>query len=262
MKLSPDDLKTRAQTAAPLVCLTAYTTPMAKLLAPHVDLILVGDSMGMVLYGLENTLGVTADMIARHTAAVRRGAPDTLIVADMPAGTYETGPDHALKHAKLFMESGADAVKLEGGVAYAPTVQALTQADIPVLGHIGLLPQSVEREGGYKIKGKTPDALETLIADAQALENAGVFAMVLEGTVESAARAVVDASTVPVIGIGASPACDGQILVTEDMIGLSGGYLPKFVKPYADLTPTVSHAIETYAREVRTRAFPDETYTY
>lgn len=245
----------------PLVALTAYSTPMAKLLDPHVDIILVGDSMGMVLYGMDNTLGMTLPMMVAHGKAVRRGIKKAFMVVDMPYGSYEDSDGQALKTAQTIMkETGCHAVKLEGGQAMASRIQVLTDHNIPVMGHIGLLPQSVEKEGGYKIKKQVHE--QDLLTDVAAIEDAGAFAFVLEGTVEDVAKTVTNAVTIPSIGIGASPACDGQILVTEDMLGLSGMAPPKFAKLYTDIGMYITQAVKTYASETRTRTFPAQEYTY
>jgi 3-methyl-2-oxobutanoate hydroxymethyltransferase len=262
-KPTAQDIKRRKNPGHPLVVLTAYTAPMAKMLAPHVDIILVGDSVGMVLYGMENTLGVTLDMMIRHSQAVRCGAPNAFIVVDMPYGWYEDTHTQAMKTAAVLLErGGADAVKLEGGQEMADTIAYLVEHDIPVMGHIGLLPQAVEKDGGFKIKGKTSQETARLIEDAKAIEQAGAFCFVLEGTIEKAAREITAAVSIPSIGIGASGACDGQVLVTEDMLGLSGGHVPKFVKVYNDLEPRITDAIKHYAQDVRMRVFPSEPYTY
>ncbi len=253
----------RKSPLAPYVCLTAYTASMASLMAPHVDLILVGDSVAMTIYGAQNTLDADLPMMIRHGRAVRAGAPEALLVVDMPAGSYEDDPRAALKNAQQIMvETGCDAVKLEGGIEHAPTIALLTQNNIPVMGHIGLMPQNVVKEGGYKIKGKSEDDIARLIADAKAIEEAGVFSFVLEGTIDTAAEAVTAATNVPVIGIGASAACDGQILVCDDMLGLTQGHVPKFVKQYAQVGTDIAAAIATYADEVRTRRFPEEAHLY
>lgn len=256
------DFKNRKNPTEPIVCLTAYSAPMAKIIAPHVDILLVGDSVGMVLYGMENTLAVTLEMMLNHTRAVRRGAPDGFVVSDMPYGTYEDDKVFALGNAQKLIEAGANAVKLEGGISMADTISHLVENDIPVMGHIGLLPQSVKREGGYKIKGKTAESAQSLIKDAKAIEQAGAFCFVLEGTIEQVAREITGAVSIPSIGIGASPACDGQVLVTEDMLGLSGGYIPQFVKVYDDLSPQIEAAVSAYKKDVRIRAFPNEKYVY
>ena len=247
----------------PVVCLTAYTAPMAELLDLYCDVLLVGDSVGMVLYGMKNTVKVSLEMMVQHGQAVMRRVEKACVVVDMPFGTYEDSPEQALENARHVIEqTGCDAVKLEGGSVMADTIRHLTDNNISVMGHIGLLPQSVEKEGGYKIKGKTQDQAEKLIEDATALEEAGVFAMVIEGTIETVGAAITRAISVPTIGIGASSVCDGQILVTEDMLGMLPQASPKFVKEYADLKVDIESAAQSYADEVRSRAFPTDEHTY
>lgn len=247
----------RAKGGVPFVCLTAYTYPIARLLDPHVDLLLVGDSVAMVLHGYETTLGATMDMMIAHGQAVMRGAQKACVVVDMPAGSYEGSASVAVASARRIVEeTGCQAVKLEGGVDMAAQIAAIVAAGIPVMGHIGLQPQSVEKDGGYKIKGKTPDNVAALFKDAEAVEKAGAFSVVIEGTVESVAADLTRAISIPTIGIGASAHCDGQILVIDDMIGLTVGRVPKFVKEYAHLRDAVAGAAEAYARDVRSRAFP------
>ncbi len=249
--------------AHPYVCLTAYTASMAAIMAPHVDLILVGDSVAMVVYAAENTLEADLEMMIRHGRAVRRGAPHSLLVVDMPEGSYESDRDSALTNARRVLEeTGCDAVKMEGGAILAPTIAHLVQNNIPVMGHIGLLPQSVIREGGYKVKGKTEEDIARLIDDAKALEQAGAFSLVIEGTIHQAAEQVTGAIGIPTIGIGASAQCDGQILVVDDMLGLTRGRVAKFVKQYARLDQAAEAAIEAYANEVRSRHFPQDAHLY
>lgn len=246
----------------PIVCLTAYITPMAARLDKYCDLLLVGDSVGMVLYGLESTLGVDVETMIRHGRAVCRGAKQALVVVDMPFGSYEESKEHAFRNAaRILSETGAGAVKLEGGVEMAETVRFLTRRGVPVLGHVGLMPQSVHTNGGYGARGRSVDEWQPIIDDAKAIEEAGAFAVVLEGVAEPLARKVTEALAIPVIGIGASNACDGQILVTEDMLGLFA-INPKFVKRYTELALGIEEAVDAYAREVRTRAFPGEEHTY
>lgn len=240
-----------------LVCLTAYTTPMAKSLAPHVDLLLVGDSVGTVLYGMENTTGVTLEMMAAHGKAVMRAQPECSVIVDMPYGSYENSVEDAVKNAQFLMEqTGADGVKLEGGVEMRAQIKAIVEAGIPVMGHIGLQPQSVVKEGGYKIKGKDDLQVTKLIADAMAVETAGAFSVVIEGTIADAAAVVTDAIDIPTIGIGASAHCDGQILVTDDLLGLLQDTPPKFVTEYATLRQDIDTAISKWAADVRDGAFP------
>ncbi|WP_378952403.1 3-methyl-2-oxobutanoate hydroxymethyltransferase [Mesorhizobium sp. ANAO-SY3R2] len=247
----------------PIVCLTAYTYPIARLLDPHVDLLLVGDSVAMVLHGHKTTLGATMDMMISHGQAVMRGAARACVVVDMPAGSYEDSIENALASAqRIVRETGCDAVKLEGGVAIAAQIAAIVAAGIPVMGHIGLLPQSVEKEGGYKIKGRSDANIAALHADARAVEAAGAFSVVIEGTVEPVAADISAMLAIPTIGIGASPRCDGQILVIDDAIGLTVDRVPKFVKEYALLRDIVSDAAESYAKDVRARAFPGPEHLF
>jgi len=248
--------------STPIVCLTAYITPMAARLDKHCDLLLVGDSVGMVLYGMESTLGVDLDMMIRHGRAVCRGAKQALVVIDMPFGSYEESKEQAFRNAaRVLSETGAGAVKLEGGVEMAETVAFLTKRGIPVLGHVGLMPQSVHAHGGYGARGRSVDEWEPIIEDAVAIAESGAFAIVLEGVAEPLGRKVTEAVTCPVIGIGASNSCDGQILVTEDMLGLFA-MNPKFVKRFAELGQSIEDAIEDYSNEVRSRDFPGEEHTY
>lgn len=249
--------------ATPLVCLTAYTAPMARLLDPHVDLLLVGDSLGMVVYGMENTLGVTLDMMIAHGRAVTRSSQHGCVVVDMPFGSYEESPQQAFAAAaRVMRETGANGVKLEGGQEMAETIRFLTRRGVPVLAHIGLTPQSVQAMGGYRTQGRDSGDVERIRADAQAVTQAGAFAVVVEGVVENLARQVTDDIAIPTIGIGASPVCDGQILVSEDMLGLFGEFQPKFVKRYAELGRETDRAVASYAEEVRARRFPDENHVF
>ncbi len=261
-KTLPDILAAKGSDE-PLVCLTAYTTPMAKALDPHVDLMLVGDSIGMVLYGMENTLGVDLEMMIRHGQAVMREASSACVVIDMPFGSYEESPAQAYRNAaRVMKETGCDAVKLEGGVDMSETITHLTAHNIPVMAHIGLLPQSVVKEGGYKIKGRTSDGEAQLMADILAVERAGAFCVVIEGTVDDVSTRLSAATSIPTIGIGASNACDGQILVTEDMIGAHNGHIPKFVKQYTQISGQIEEAVASYAADVKTRKFPEDAHVY
>ncbi|HVG80670.1 MAG TPA: 3-methyl-2-oxobutanoate hydroxymethyltransferase [Methylomirabilota bacterium] len=247
----------------PIVALTAYSTPMARLLDAHVDLLLVGDSVGMVLYGLEDTLPVTLDMMIAHGAAVVRGSKRAAVIVDLPFGSYQESPQQAFRaSARVMAETGASGVKLEGGREMAETVAFLAQRGIPVLGHVGLKPQSVHSLGGYRARGRAEREAEAILNDARAIAEAGAFAMVVEGTVEPLARAITKSVSVPTIGIGASPACDGQILVTDDVIGLFGAFTPKFVKRYAELGDAVAEAAQRYAEDVRERRFPGPEHTF
>lgn len=247
----------------PIVCLTAYTAPVARLLDPHVDLLLVGDSLGMVIYGFDSTLPVTLDMMIAHGAAVVRGSETACVVVDLPFGSYQESPQAAFRaSARVMAETGAQAVKLEGGLEMAETVAFLTARGIPVMGHVGLTPQSVNTLGGYKAVGRDAEAAERIAADAHAIAGAGAFSLVIEGTMEPLARRITEEVAIPTIGIGGSPACDGQVLVTDDMLGLFGAFQPKFVKRYAELGAAVGDAAERYAAEVRARSFPGPEHCF
>lgn len=247
---------------APLVCLTAYTTPVARLADPHCDVVLVGDSVGMVLHGLPSTLQVTMEMMILHGQAVRRGLSRALMVVDMPFGAYEEGPAQAFRNAaRLMAETGCGAVKLEGGRSMAETVRFLTARGVPVMGHVGLTPQAVNAFGGYTVQGRGADA-ERVLEDARAVAEAGAFSVVLEKVTEPLARRITETIPVPTIGIGASSACDGQILVIDDMLGLFTEFRPKFVKRYAELGETAGRAIAAYAEEVRARRFPGPEHVF
>lgn len=246
----------------PLVCLTAYTTPIARLVDPHCDLVLVGDSVGMVLHGLDSTLGVTLDMMIMHGRAVRRGLSRALLVVDMPFGTYEEGPAQAFRNAaRLMAETGCAAIKLEGGVTMAETIRFLSARGIPVMAHIGLTPQAVNTLGGYKVQGRG-EAGDRVLEDAVAVADAGAFAVVLEKIPAPLARCITDRIAIPTIGIGASADCDGQVLVIDDMLGAFTDFRPKFVKRYAAVGEVASAAIEAYAADVRARRFPAEEHGF
>ena len=216
----------------------------------------------MVAYGLPNTLSFTLEQTGQHTAAVVRGTRHACVVADMPFGSYQESPTQAFRSAAYLVAQGADAVKLEGGAVMAQTVQYLVQRGIPVLAHVGLMPQYVNAMGGYLAQGKTPEAAAAILADAKALEQAGAFGVVLEGVMEAVGADITAQLSIPTIGIGASPACDGQILVTEDMLGLSGDRVPKFVKRYANLEEVMRNAVERYADEVRAGKFPETQHCF
>ena len=249
-------------TAEPLVMLTAYTMRMAQLLDPHCEMLLVGDSLGQVIYGLPSTVPVTMEMMCAHGAAVVRGSWHALVAVDMPFGSYEGSPSQAFDSASRIMkETGCAAVKLEGGEVMAPTIDFLTHRGIPVIGHVGLTPQAVNVLGGYGARGKSADEAKKILADAKAVAEAGAFCIVVEGVMEEIADQVTAAVPVPIIGIGASPKCDGQVLVTEDMLGLFER-TPRFVKRYADMASEIGEAVGKYAEEVRGRAFPTEEQTY
>ena len=241
----------------PLVCLTAYSKPMAQWLDSFVDLLLVGDSLAMVIYGMETTRGVTLDAMINHGLAVMRGSEHACVIVDLPRGTYEDSPDQALRSAsRVLEETAVQGVKLEGGVEMGDTIRHLVDNHIPVLGHIGLLPQKAANRGGFRIQGKDDEGWKRVMEDAKAVTGAGAFAMVIEGTVEGLAREITQTVSVPTIGIGASPACDGQILVTEDALGLFSDFTPTFVKRYAELGEEIEKAIQAYAGDVRERRFP------
>lgn len=240
----------------PIVSLTAYTTPIAKLADPHCDVLLVGDSLGMVVYGFDSTLPVTLQMMIDHGRAVMRGSQRALVVVDMPFGSYEAGPDSAFASAaRILAETGAGAVKLEGGQSMAPTIAFLTRRGIPVMAHIGLTPQAVNAFGGYGVQGRGA-AAERVLEDAKAVAEAGAFAVVLEKLPASLSDRITGAVDIPTIGIGASAGCDGQILVIDDMLGLFSDFRPKFVRRYAELGQAAGQAIADYAGDVRARRFP------
>ncbi len=246
----------------PLVCLTAYTTPMAEILDAHADLLLIGDSVGMVLHGMDNTLGVTLEMMIMHGRAVARGAKRACVILDMPFGSYEESPQVAFRNSvRVLRETGCAGVKLEGGVEMAATVRFLVSHGIPVMGHVGLLPQSVHARGGYRAHGRSRAEWQAIIDDAIAIDEAGAFSMVVEGVAEPLGREITKAVRCPTIGIGASRHCDGQILVTEDLLGLFEKN-PPFVKRYAETRKIIEGAVESYAREVKARKFPAPRHTY
>jgi 3-methyl-2-oxobutanoate hydroxymethyltransferase len=246
----------------PIVALTAYTMRMAQLLDPHCDLLLVGDSLGQVIYGLPSTIPVSLEMMSAHGAAVVRGSWHALVAVDMPFGSYEESPDQAFRNAaRILKETGAAAVKLEGGEAMAATVGFLSQRGIPVIGHVGLTPQAVNALGGYRARGRDDAEAAKILADARAVAEAGCFALVLEGVMEEIADEATRTVACPTIGIGASAQCDGQILVTEDMMGLFER-TPRFVKRFGDLASEIGAAAGAYAADVRSRAFPTADQTY
>ena len=258
----PDDIRAMKGTAAPIVSLTAYTTPMARLMDGICDFVLVGDSVGMVLHGLGSTLGVTMEMMELHGQAVARGLTRSMLVIDMPFGSYEEGPAQAFRNAsRLMRTTGAAAVKLEGGAHMAETIAFLTARGVPVMAHIGLTPQSINTLGGYKVQGRGA-AGDALLADAHALADAGAFALVLEKVPASLADRITADIGIPTIGIGASAGCDGQVLVVDDMLGLFTAFKPKFVKRYATLGEDAEAAIHAYAEEVRARRFPAPEHVF
>jgi 3-methyl-2-oxobutanoate hydroxymethyltransferase len=247
-----------------ITCLTAYDYPTARLLdEAGVDVILVGDSLGMVVLGHENTLSVTIEDMLHHTRAVRRGTRRALLVADMPYGSYHGDIAESLHNAMRFVkEAGAEAVKVEGGERRLELISRLTEAEIPVMGHVGLTPQSLNALGGYRVQGKTPDAAEQLIRDARAVEASGAFAVVLEAVPRELAAQITRELRIPTIGIGAGPDCDGQILVTHDLLGLTFGQTPKFARQYASVGEIISGAVREYCNDVRSNGFPSDAESY
>ncbi|TDW68352.1 ketopantoate hydroxymethyltransferase [Novosphingobium sp. PhB55] len=254
--------KVEGKTVEPLVMLTAYTARQAQLLDEHCDVLLVGDSLAQVIYGLPSTLPVTLDMMIAHGAAVVRGSYHSLVVVDMPFGSYEGSPQQAFASAaRIMAETGCAAVKLEGGVAMAETIAFLTQRGIPVMAHIGLTPQAVNALGGYGARGRSQEEHAKIITDGKAVADAGAFSVVVEGVLEPIAISLTHSLDIPVIGIGASAQCDGQVLVAEDMLGMFDR-VPRFVKRYADMAGLVSEAAAKYGEEVRARSFPGPEQTY
>jgi 3-methyl-2-oxobutanoate hydroxymethyltransferase len=245
-----------------IVSLTAYTAPMAALLDPHADFLLVGDSVGMVLHGMTSTVGVTLEMMIMHGKAVMRGATRSMVVVDLPFGTYESGPQKAFESsARLLCETGCQAVKVEACEGMPETIDYLVKRGIPVMGHVGLRPQATNVDGGFRAKGRSAAERDRVIAEARAVDEAGAFAIVVEGVASDLADEITAAVRAPTIGIGASPNCDGQILVTDDMLGLFE-WTPKFVRRYASLRETIDKAVSTYAEDVRSGHFPGQAEIY
>jgi 3-methyl-2-oxobutanoate hydroxymethyltransferase len=260
-RLTAPDIKAR-KGLEKIVSLTAYHAHTARLIDPHVDFLLVGDSLGMVMHGHETTIPVPLDLMIMHGAAVVRGSKHALVVVDMPFGSYEESPPMAFRNAaRIMKETGCGAVKLEGGCRMAETTTYLTDRGVPVMGHIGLTPQSVNVMGGFKTQGRRQEEWAAIEADAAAVAEAGAFAVVLEGMAELLAAKITRAISIPTIGIGASAECDGQILVLEDMLGLSPS-VPRFVKKFAELGSAIESAVQTYAGEVRSRQFPGAEHVY
>ncbi len=246
----------------PLVVLTCYTAPVARILDEHVDILLVGDSLGMVVYGMESTLPVTLEMMIAHGTAVAKSSSQALVVVDMPFGSYQASPEQAMENcARVMAETGCQAVKLEGGREMASTIRFLVERGIPVVGHVGLMPQRVHALGGYRYQGRNEDEAATILQDAQAVAAAGAFAMVIEGVKEEVARHVTEQAEIPTIGIGASSACDGQVLVVDDMLGMFER-TPSFVKQYANLSAVIEKAVKTYALDVKSRKFPSAEHCF
>jgi 3-methyl-2-oxobutanoate hydroxymethyltransferase len=254
--------KAEGKTERPIVMLTAYTMRMAQLLDPHCDMLLVGDSLGQVIYGLPSTIPVTMEMMCAHGAAVVRGSWHALVAVDMPFGSYEASPEQAFQSASRIMkETGCAAVKLEGGEAMALTIEFLTRRGIPVIGHVGLTPQAVNILGGYGARGGEEREAGKILNDAKAVDDAGAFCIVVEGVLESIANDITNSVNAPIIGIGASAQCDGQVLVIDDMLGMFER-TPRFVKRYDDLAGRIGQAARTYSEEVRARSFPTADQTY
>lgn len=260
-RIAAPDLTAR-KGGEPIVCLTAYDAPTAAMLDSHCDLLLVGDSVGMVVHGLPNTVGVTLEMMILHGQAVMRGAKRAMVVVDMPFGSYEAGPETAWANAaRVMKETGCQAVKVESGPEVAATVAYLVRRGVPVMGHVGLRPQAVNVDGGFRAKGRTAQERARVLAEAKAADEAGAFAIVVEGVAEDLAREITATVKAPTIGIGASAACDGQILVTDDMLGRFD-WTPRFVRRYADLKGAIGEAAAAYAADVRARRFPGPAETY
>jgi len=263
MKITVPILLEKKRNNEKIAMLTAYDYSMALLLDRNgVDILLVGDSVGPIFSGYENTLPVTVDEILYHTKAVVRARKNALVVSDMPFMSYQISKEEAIKNCGLMLKAGAEAVKLEGGIEIAETVKALCQSGIPVMGHIGLTPQFVNILGGYKVQGKTDDAKKKLIESAKALEKAGVFSIVLECVPEEVSKEITESISVPTIGIGAGRFCDGQVLVINDIIGLFEGHRPKFVKKYLDLGQLIERAVKDYVNDVKSGRFPTENHIY
>lgn len=260
-RLAAPDIAAR-KGGEPIVSLTCYTAPMAQILDDACDVLLVGDSVGMVMHGLPNTVGVTLEMMILHAQAVMRGSRRAMVVVDMPFGSYEGAPELAYANAaRIMKETGAQGVKVESGLTVPATIAYLTQRGIPVMGHIGLRPQAILVDGGFKAKGRTEDEWARVIDEARATADAGAFCVVVEGVAERLAAEVTAAVSIPTIGIGASSACDGQVLVVDDMLGLFD-WTPRFVRRYADLRGEIGRAVEAYAQDVRARRFPAAAETY
>ncbi len=251
-----------AKGSEPVVCLTAYTAPVAAILDDYVDLLMVGDSLGMVVYGMPNTLSVTVDMMINHGRAVVNSSSKAMVVVDMPFGSYQESKEQAFKNAaRIISETGCGAVKIEGGVEMAETISFLVERGIPVMGHIGLQPQKVNVYGGYGYHGRNDIEKSRIMRDAIAIDESGAFSMVIEGVAENLATEITSKVASVTIGIGASSSCDGQVLVVDDMLGLSN-FTPKFVKKYANLRDVIAKSAESYAHEVRSRKFPSTEYCY
>ncbi len=259
---TPPAIKSR-KGGQPIVCITSYTASMTKLVDPLVDLILVGDSLAMTIYGMPSTVGVTLDMMIAHGKAVARSASHACVVVDLPFGSYEQSPAQAFHSAaRVLAETGCSAVKLEGGAEMAETIRFLAHRGVPVMAHIGLTPQSINALGGYGVRGRAESESVAIMADAVAVAGAGAFSVVIEKTAEPLSREITAAIDIPTIGIGASAACDGQILVVDDVLGLFTEFRPKFVRRYAELASQIGPAVSEYAADVRAGRFPGPEHVY
>jgi 3-methyl-2-oxobutanoate hydroxymethyltransferase len=258
------DIRAMKKTGEKITMLTAFDAAMSALLASaDVDILLVGDSLGMVALGYDSTVPVTMDEMIHHASAVRRGAPGAFVVGDMPFGSYQSGIRDAIMNGSRFLkEAGCDAVKLEGGLEVCDTVTALVRAGISVIGHIGLTPQTATQLGGYKVQGRDLESARKMVLEAQALEKAGAFAIVMECIPDELGRIISEEIAIPTIGIGAGVHCDGQVLVTHDLLGMFEKFIPRFVKSYCKLAPTIKEAVADYSREVRNGEFPDKEHSF
>jgi len=265
MRKTVTDIRSMKSAGTKISVLTAYDASMARMLqsCEVVDVLLVGDSLGMVMLGYDSTVPVTMEEMLHHAKAVRRGAPEAFIVGDLPFGAYQTGERDAVFNGMRFMkEAGCDAVKLEGGLSMCGVVRALVGAGVPVMAHIGLTPQTAGQLGGYRLQGKDFDAAGKLLAEARGLEEAGAFAVVMECIPSGLAKVITDEISIPTIGIGAGPHCDGQVLVTHDLLGMFDKFIPKFVKKYSDLAPIIKDGIRRYDMEVKDGSFPGPEYGF
>lgn len=258
------DIRSMKTEGEKITVLTAYDAGMARLFAScDIDMLLVGDSLGNVILGYDSTVPVTMEEMLHHAKAVRRGAPESFVIADMPFGSYQTGVRDAIKNAIRFLkEADSDAVKLEGGLSVCPVVAALVEAGIPVVGHIGLTPQTANQLGGYKVQGKKLEDARRMLAEAKGLEEAGAFSIVLECVPDSLAEVITKVIQIPTIGIGAGVGCDGQVLVYQDMLGMFQKFTPKFVKKYADLSPLIKEGVQQFGREVKDGSYPSKEYSF
>ncbi len=263
-RITPPEIVAKKQNGEKITMLTAYDYSMAAMIdQAGVDMILVGDSLGMVVLGYESTVPVTMEEMLHHAKAVSRGARQALVVGDMPFMSYQVNPEDAVKNAGRFIkEAGCQAIKLEGGIEQAQTIEAIVKAGIPVVGHIGLTPQTATALGGYKLQAKDAESARKLLDDGRAVAEAGAFALVIECVPSGIGKAVSESVHIPTIGIGAGPHCDGQVLVTNDLLGMFEKFTPKFVKKFADLSPIIKDAFSRYVDEVKSGEFPDEEHSF